>query len=373
MKRLLSLVMSVMVLFGTMCVSYAFDTQNPLYAYVSVENTVYPKSQGAKWDGMLLDMYKVEFNLGDKVSDIVKKAFEQNNISSTGFEDNYVTEIGGVEAMESSMYSGWMLKINDWFVNCGIGEFYLKENDVISFVYSNDFGADVGSDWSNSSTLLDCIDFSSGIPDKSFDKNVCEYNLILPTYIDKIKITPSAENKNYQVRIYKNANISCDNGVYSVENEKDYEDIISGLKSGTIPDSLGLCSKNSYIGVKEGDVISVCCGLDYYNSMNTSSGGTVYTFTVKKKRTECNIEINSLEKTIRINPVSLNGEDLRLIFTCYNEGKLLNIQSKAISYEDIRSGYSIDYGMFCDKNQGETYVHLINSRLMPVFSKTRIE
>lgn len=373
MKRLLSAIMLMVVLFGTMYVSYADDTTNPMYAYVTAENNVYPVSNGAKWDGRLLDMCRVEITPGDKVIDVVKKAFEQNNISSTGFEDNYVTEIGGVEAMENSMYSGWMLTINDWFVNYGIGEFYMKENDIISFVYSNEFGTDVGSDWSNSSTLLNSVTFSRGVLDKSFEKNTYEYTLILPSYIDEIKITPTAENKNYQVRVYKNADISCDNGIYSVENEKNYEDIISGLKSGTIPDSLGYCSKNSYISIKDGDVISVCCGLDYYNSMNTSSGGSVYTFTVEKKASKCEISKNEDENTITVNPITLNGEDLRLMLVCYNANKLLNIKSTVLSYEDVKSGYSYDYSEFCEANQGQVYVYVLNSGIMPASSKLRIK
>ncbi|MBE7046718.1 MAG: DUF4430 domain-containing protein [Ruminococcaceae bacterium] len=373
MKRLLSVVMLVVVLFGTMYVSYADDTTNPVYAYVTAENNVYSVSEGAEWDGRLLDMYKVEITPGDKVVDVVKKAFQQNNISATGFEDNYVTEIGGVEALESSMYSGWMLTINDWFTNYGVGEFYVKENDVIAFVYSNEFGSDVGSDWSNSSTLLNSVNFSCGILDKSFEKNTYDYTLTLPPYIEKIKITPTAENKNYQVRAYKNANISCDNGIYSVENEKDYEDIISGLADGIIPDSLGYCNKNSYISVKDGDVISVCCGLDYYNSMNTSAGGSVYTFTVKKKTSKCEISKNEDESIITVNPLTLNGENLRLMLTCYNGNKLLEIKSTALSYEDAKNGYSYDYSEFCENNQGEVYVYLVNSGFIPVSSKMRVK
>lgn len=372
MKRFLSVIFVLVVMVTSSGIPHAF-ADGDIYAYVTVENSVYPVSQGAKWDGKLLDNYKIKIAKGEKAADVVSRAFLECGIQVSGIEDNYVTDIGGVEAMEASMYSGWMLKINDWFVNYGIGEFYVKENDVITFIYSNEFGEDVGSFWGNNSTLVKSIDFTHGLLDKSFNKDVYTYDITLPVYVDKIKITPTAENKNYQVRIYKNANINSENGKYLVEGEQAYENIISGIETGDIPETIGLCHKNSYISVSDGDVISVCCGLDYYNSMNTSEGGTLYTFNVKKVRSKCNIENNTEENKIHITPESLNGENLRVMLACYNENKLVSMKSEMLSCEDIKNGYSVSYSDFCESNNGEIYVFLVNSRLTPASSKLRIK
>ncbi len=372
MKKLLSVIFILVIMITSSGIPHAF-AEGDIYAYITVENNVYPVIRGAKWDGKLLDNYKIKITKGEKASDVVARAFSQSGIRVSGLEDNYITDIGGVEAMEASMYSGWMLKINDWFVNYGIGEFYVKENDVITFIYSNEFGEDIGGHWGNKSTLVESMDFTHGLLDKTFNKEIYTYDITLPFYVDKIKITPTAENKNYQVRIYKNANINSENRKYSVEGEQAYENIISGIETGDIPASIGLCDKNSYFAVSDGDVISVCCGLDYYNSMNTSEGGTVYTFNVKKVRSKCSIENISEENKIQISPESLNGENLRLMLVCYNENKLVSLKSELLSYEDIKSGYAASYSDFCDSNNGEVYVYLVNSRLTPVSSKLRLK
>ena len=372
MKKFLALIQLVLVMLCTVnfCEVYADGGK---YAYVTAENLVYPVSAGAKWEGRLLDCFKVQIYEGEKVTDVISRAFDMSGVSVSGVEENYITEIGGVEAMEYSIYSGWMITINDWFINYGAGEFYVKENDVISFVYTNDFGADVGSDWGNMSTLIKSADFSHGILDKKFDKNVYSYDLIIPMYTDKIKISLVLENKNYQARIYKNAQVDCEDGIYSVRGEREYENIISGLEIGDVPPELGLCHKNSYISVSDGDVISVCCGLNYYNSMNSSSGGSLYTFNIKKAYSDCLIEKETDDTKISVKPLSLNGENFRLIFAEYDDNRLLSLKSSIITSYQVQSGYSVDYGGFLSQDTKDVYVYLVNQNFMPVSQKLRLK
>ena len=47
--------------------------------------------------------------------------------------------------------SGWMVSLNDWFINMGASEFLVTEGDTITWQYTSDIGEDIGSDWMNTS------------------------------------------------------------------------------------------------------------------------------------------------------------------------------------------------------------------------------
>ena len=89
---------------------------------VIVENTTYPKSEGALWDGTLVDTW-VDLNEDSTMMSCIVAALDTVGAKQTGAESNYLSEINGLAAFDGGSMSGWMGTLNDWFTNEGFGAF----------------------------------------------------------------------------------------------------------------------------------------------------------------------------------------------------------------------------------------------------------
>lgn len=228
---------------------------------VIVENTVYSKTDGAPWDGRLVDEW-VEINEESTMMSCVVAALDKHNYSQTGAESNYITKINGLTAgsVESANYfDGWMGTLNDWFTSEGFGMYTvadgtLEAGDEIKIMYSLDMGEDIGGSWNNNEKTLKSLTFSSGSLDNTFDKNTKAYTLTIPKGTESIKVTPTATNKNFLVKTFVG--------------EKEYK------RTAAIP-------------VSDGTVIKVICGDPSWPSMNGGdSPAETYTVTVKLNKVD---------------------------------------------------------------------------------------
>ncbi|MCD8026599.1 MAG: DUF4430 domain-containing protein [Clostridiales bacterium] len=168
--------------------------------HVIVENSVYSVEDGAAWDGVLVDEW-IDIDSDTTMMSAVVTALTENGYTQTGAEYGYISEINGLS-------DGWMGALNDWLTNEGYSAYTveagtLEAGDEIHMMYSLNWGYDVGSQWGNSDTSLAGLAFSSGALTESFNSAVTEYTLILPADETNITVTPSAVNKNFQVRTYK--------------------------------------------------------------------------------------------------------------------------------------------------------------------------
>lgn len=233
---------------------------------VIVRNDTYTTANGAKWDGVLLDKW-VEVDETSTTMTAVAEAVKSENYTITGAENGYISEIAGIAAYDNDYMSGWMGTINDWFTNQSLSAYTianggLEYGDEICMSYTSSWGSDIGSDWSSTSTALAGIEFSEGTLDKAFEKNVMSYNLIVPKGTTSIKVQPTAENKNFMVKTYKNSYTPTEKGTE--------------------------IKRNQSISINEGDKIYV--GVGYtdsqdssknWPSMNSGHTGSVYEFTVQ--------------------------------------------------------------------------------------------
>lgn len=216
--------------------------------YVSVENTAYSKADGAAWEGKLLNRYEVPINTGDTMMNAVEKALTANNITTEGMSDNYISSINGLAAGSPDYLSGWMGMLNDWFVNEGLNNITLENGDEICLMFSRNGGEDIGGTWNNNDTSLKALEFSTGILSPEFSGATTEYTLTVPQGTISVAVTPTATNKNFQVRTYLGS--------------------MQYKRNMTVP-------------VENGTVISVSCGDPNWPSMNTSEGATTYTINVQ--------------------------------------------------------------------------------------------
>lgn len=295
-KKIISLALAIVLMTTFMSLSFVASAVKDEKVRVIVRNDVFSVSDGAKWDGVLIDDW-VNIDENTTIMSALVTALNKHSYSQSGAEYNYITEINGLSASDGGSMSGWMNTINDWFTNQGADAYTvangtLESGDEICFMYSMNWGADVGSLWDNNDVFLADITFNNGVLDKEFDSNINDYILTIPKDTESLVVTPNAYNKNYQVRTYLNSYTPSENGT-------EYK-------------------RNADIPVSDGDKIIVAVGDEAWPSMNTTTGAEIYTFTVEKENSFSSVEdkLNSTSAYLQTLPTpvvsSVGGEWLTL-------------------------------------------------------------
>ena len=223
-------------------------------ARVIVENTTFPKAEGAVWEGTLADTW-IELTGESTMMGCVVEALDGHTV--VGAESNYISSIDNLKAFDGGTMSGWMGTLNDWFTNFGFGEFTvakgtLHAGDEIRVMYTRNAGVDLGGDWESTDTRLKALTFSAGKLAPKFSGDTFTYTLTVPEGTTSLLVTPTAANKNYQVRAYLGTQATG----------REY-------------------SRTSLIPIANGSVITVVCADDSWPTMNeTSDGKRTYTINV---------------------------------------------------------------------------------------------
>ena len=224
---------------------------------VIVENTTYSKKAGAPWDGTLVDTW-VDLSADSTMMSCVAAALKTKNATVVGAESNYISSINGLGEFDGNKSAGWMGTLNDWFTNEGFGAFTVKNGklasgDVIRIMFtSSGYGADLGGTWGNSDTTVKALTVDGAMLTPNFIPGEAggqyNYTLIINGESASVKLTPTASNKNFQVKTFLNEKVT------------DRSEGSSFFKrTETIP-------------VKAGDTIYVGCGAKNWLSMNNQAG-----------------------------------------------------------------------------------------------------
>lgn len=222
-------------------------------ARVIVENTTFPKAEGAVWEGTLADTW-IELTGESTMMGCVVEALDGHTV--VGAESNYISSIDDLKEQQGGSMSGWMGTLNDWFTNFGFGEFTVAKGtlcagDEIRIMYTRTV-EDLGGSWNNSDTRLKALTFSTGKLAPKFSGDIFTYTLTVPEGTTSLLVTPTAANKNYQVRAYLGTQATG----------REY-------------------SRTSLIPIANGSVITVVCADDSWPTMNeTSDGKRTYTINV---------------------------------------------------------------------------------------------
>lgn len=251
-KRIISLLMALVLAFSLLPTA-AFAADHADQVRVIVENTTYTAAD-APWTGTLVDKW-VDLKSDSTMMSCMVDAL--GSYPQTGAESGYISEINGLKAGAGGNYmAGWMGTLNDWFTNEGFGAFTaakgtLKAGDEIHLMYSMNGGEDLGGSWGNTDKTVKNVTFSAGTLDKAFEKNTHEYTLTIPADVSSVVVTPTASNKNYQVRTS-----------------------VGGTEY----------ARTAEVPVADGAVITVKCGDPSWPSMNTNDGeAQSYTFKVEQE------------------------------------------------------------------------------------------
>ena len=220
-------------------------------AHILVENSTADAASGSwsdgvsPWSGVKLDTW-IAIQDGDTAFTAAKRAIEAAGLTITASGD-YVTEIAGLKADETSS-AGWMATYNDWFTNETLGSYALSDGDEVHFVYSLLFGGDVGGIANDTTKTLKALAVTGGALEPAFSSAKTQYELALGEgqTSGTVTVTPTATNKNFQVRIYKSTA---------------YNAADTGYKRGAA------------IAVSAGDTLQVVVGDPAWPSMNNGAYG----------------------------------------------------------------------------------------------------
>ena len=254
-KRIASLLMALVMVFSLIPTT-VFAAGHDDQVRVIVENTTFPKAKGAAWEGTLVDQW-VNLDSESTMMSCVAKALDAKGYKAEGTDSTFISEIEGLKTdlTNAGEMSGWMGTLNDWFVNDSFASFTvangkLTAGDEIRVMYSCT-ADDLGGTWDNQDKTVKELTVSAGTLAPAFDKDTHNYTLTIDKNTTSVLVTPTASNKNYQVRT----------SVGTTEYKRSAE-----------------------IPVSDGTVITVKCGDPSWPSMNDNSGeAKVYTVTVKQE------------------------------------------------------------------------------------------
>lgn len=182
--------------------------------HVIVENTTFTPDNAEEleavwkdsfWYGTLVDTW-VGLDEASTMMSCVGDALTEGGYTAEGLDSGYITEINGLSAYDGGWMSGWMGTLNDWFTDQGFDAYTvaagtLESGDEIRIMYTTNWGADLGSDWSGTDTSLKALTFSAGNLAPAFASDTLAYTLTVPAGTEGVIVTPTALNKNYQTHI----------------------------------------------------------------------------------------------------------------------------------------------------------------------------
>lgn len=199
-----------------------------------VKNETYSVSDGAAWEGVIYDK-TVDISDSKDALSTVTNALHDDNVSLTVNDTqwgSYIAAVSGVSENDAAQYSGWMGVQNDWVVNNNLAYIILRDGDTFELTYSVTLGSDIGADWNNPTTALKELSIDGLTINEEFTPSNTDYTVTIGDEVKNVFVLPTAENKNYQVRTYKNE--------YS-------------------PENFG-CRKTDEIEVKAGDTLYIGVG-----------------------------------------------------------------------------------------------------------------
>ncbi len=100
-------------------------------------------------DGVLLAATEIKFIEGESVFDLLKRVCRENKLhmefsETPVYQSAYIEGIGNLYEFDCGEGSGWMYRVNGEFPNVGCSRCALADGDTVEWVYTCDFGADVG-------------------------------------------------------------------------------------------------------------------------------------------------------------------------------------------------------------------------------------
>jgi len=100
-------------------------------------------------DGIIYQTQEVSFTEGETVFDVLLREMQKSRIHmefemTPIYNSHYIEGINNIYEFDCGELSGWRYRVNGMFVNYGSSQYYLKNGDVIEWIYTCDLGRDIG-------------------------------------------------------------------------------------------------------------------------------------------------------------------------------------------------------------------------------------
>jgi len=210
-KRVLSLLLVLLLVVSLLPVgAFAADTGK---VRVIVENTTLRQKEytvngqtfQVPWYDQLFDTevdYKSGMTMDGALRAGVRKYLMNAADVSTVLQyetSEYGSYLIGVGGLLNWGTNGWMATLNDWFADTGMDSAKVQPGDTVRVMYTMNWGADIGGDWSSTDKGLRNLSFDYGVLYPAFSHDVADYTLYVPSDVSSVLVTPTAANKNNKV------------------------------------------------------------------------------------------------------------------------------------------------------------------------------
>ena len=174
--------------------------------HVSISDTLarpagvnYPAPRGIIAEGDV-DLYP-----SDSAMSAIARLANEKGVAVIGADKGYIASVAGLGEFDCGGKSGWMGTIDDWFANTGLASVTVSDGALepgaeIDLRYTLDGGPDLGSDWGSNDKTVASLSMGAGILSPAFSADVHSYTLTLPEGSTSVSPTPTATNKNFQVK-----------------------------------------------------------------------------------------------------------------------------------------------------------------------------
>ena len=117
------------------------------YTGIGQSDAAFTTSPELTTNGMLPKAWR--FTEGEGIFDVRKRVCRENKIhmefsETPVYQSAYIEGIGNLYEFDCGEGSGWMYRVNGEFPNYGCSRYTLADGDTVEWVYTCDFGADVG-------------------------------------------------------------------------------------------------------------------------------------------------------------------------------------------------------------------------------------
>lgn len=239
MKKLFALILVAI----TVILSFGIVNVSASSGYVTISFQDYGIRGSDKGDfphqlGKIINKTKVKINKNDTIATVTLRLLKEKGIKPAytgkpemggGFYlasiDNFTTVSGkkvsdgyGLGEFSVGSESGWMISYNNWFINKGASEFYVKNNDEIKWQFTaTGLGKDISCDFNNPIAKIKNLHFTSGKLSPSFSTNNKRYTLTLPKGKSTVAISATLENYYSRVTYHYNGKSYSDNEYFKVK------------------------------------------------------------------------------------------------------------------------------------------------------------
>ena len=283
-------------------------------------NTAFTQTEGAAWDGSLLNAISVPVSPGDTVLDVLSKALtlDVNGVqdyTSAGISAGYVTEIGGLIAGDATAagknaahpyWDGWCFAVNNVVPGVGMGAVYVENGDAIHVEYALD-GTVSGADWGSCNGVTSGFAFSAGVFSYVTGTYGNSYTLTLPDQATiQIAAVPNPDSK--AVRIYNNGIITdgLNSDISAADGDRlqivigDYEDV-SQVTVRTVEHINAQTLKTGIADAFNGDISS------YWNIVGMMANNSGYVYSDTARQTYLDTAIDNF-----VNPTSYSATTMAM-------------------------------------------------------------